>query len=131
VYQRADGRCEYCLLHQEDTPFRHTIDHIIALKHGGETIAENLALACMHCNVAKGSDIGSLDMPGGELVRLYHPHRDRWRDHFAIEGSAIVGLTAIGRATVRLLGMNVQARLDERRRLQAVDRYPVESLADE
>ena len=52
VTERANGRCEYCHLHQDDTPLTHPIDHIIALKHGGLTIAENLALACLECNLS-------------------------------------------------------------------------------
>ncbi|MCB0098392.1 MAG: HNH endonuclease [Caldilineaceae bacterium] len=50
VAERAQGRCEYCLLHQDDTPFTHPLDHIIAIRHGGATTAENLALACIDCN---------------------------------------------------------------------------------
>jgi hypothetical protein len=47
IIERAAGRCEYCLLHQDDTPLTHQADHIIPLKHGGQTTAENLALACL------------------------------------------------------------------------------------
>jgi hypothetical protein len=39
----------------------HQVDHIIAEKHGGQTLAENLALSCSLCNQAKGSDIASID----------------------------------------------------------------------
>jgi hypothetical protein len=28
VVERAGGRCEYCLLHEDDTFFTHEIDHI-------------------------------------------------------------------------------------------------------
>jgi 5-methylcytosine-specific restriction endonuclease McrA len=47
VYKRAMGRCEYCLMHQDVSPYTHEIDHLIARKHGGQTVAENLALACL------------------------------------------------------------------------------------
>lgn len=66
VVERAVGRCEYCLLHQADTPFSHQIDHILPLKHGGETIAKNLALACLDCNRYKGSDLAAIDPISGE-----------------------------------------------------------------
>jgi hypothetical protein len=56
VIQRASGRCEYCLINQEDRPETHPIDHVIALKHGGRTVKENLALACAICDGAKGSE---------------------------------------------------------------------------
>jgi hypothetical protein len=42
VMQRAQERCEYCLLHQVDVPFAHHIDHIIPRKHGGLTASHNL-----------------------------------------------------------------------------------------
>jgi len=35
-------------------------------------------------------------------------------DHFRLQGSLIEPLTPIGRATVRLLGLNAEARLVER-----------------
>ncbi|HKX33078.1 MAG TPA: HNH endonuclease signature motif containing protein [Blastocatellia bacterium] len=43
VIERAGSRCEYCLIHHDDTPDTHQIDHIIAIKHGGQTVSENLA----------------------------------------------------------------------------------------
>ncbi len=53
VHQRAKGHCEYCLIHENMTPFSHEIDHLIARKHGGQTVAENLALSCLSCNRRK------------------------------------------------------------------------------
>lgn len=37
VEQRANNRCEYCLLPGAATFFPHEIDHVIAEKHGGKT----------------------------------------------------------------------------------------------
>jgi hypothetical protein len=34
VAQRAGNACEYCLIAEEDSFFRHQIEHIISLKHG-------------------------------------------------------------------------------------------------
>ena len=45
VIERAQGRCEYCLIHQDFSIYTHEIDHIIAVKHGGQTLSENLALS--------------------------------------------------------------------------------------
>jgi len=42
VVNRAGGQCEYCLIHQDDRPETHPIDHVIALKHGGRTVKENI-----------------------------------------------------------------------------------------
>ena len=58
---RADGLCEYCLIHQDDTPLTHPLDDVIAVKHGGGTTEMNLALSCVECNQNKGSDIATFD----------------------------------------------------------------------
>jgi hypothetical protein len=42
----------------------------------------------------------------GELMRLYHPRRDRWRQHFAWAGPMLTGLTPVGRTTIEVLAMN-------------------------
>ena len=77
VFMQAARSCEYCLIHEDDTFFGCQIDHVIAEKHGGETILENLALACTICNRAKGSDIATLVY--SKLVRLYNPRLDVWQ----------------------------------------------------
>lgn len=71
VFDRADCRCEYCLLPEIAAFLSHEVDHVIAEKHEGKTDAENLALACSVCNKQKGSDIASVDPTTGEIVRLY------------------------------------------------------------
>jgi 5-methylcytosine-specific restriction endonuclease McrA len=62
VLERAQGGCEYCFVHQEDTPFSHQVDHLISLKHGGQTVSVNLALACLDYNRYKGSDLAVLQV---------------------------------------------------------------------
>jgi hypothetical protein len=49
VAERAEYRCEYCLIHQADSLYKHEIDHIIPEQHRGKTISENLCLACLEC----------------------------------------------------------------------------------
>jgi len=71
VYTRAEGRCEYCLVHQDDAYAAYQIDHVIAEKHGGATTLDNLALACMPCNRRKGSEISSVDPETGLVVPRY------------------------------------------------------------
>ena len=46
VTERANNQCEYCRLPATLSFFPHELDHIIAEKHGGQTISENLALTC-------------------------------------------------------------------------------------
>lgn len=60
VIQRASGCCEYCRIHQDFSIYTHEVDHIIAVKHGGETSADNLALSCLSCNRHKGSDFATI-----------------------------------------------------------------------
>jgi hypothetical protein len=91
----------------------HTIDHIIAEKHGGSTSADNLALACTVCYARKGSDLASIDERTGANEPLFNPRRDRWTDHFRL-GGRIEPLSAIARVTARLLGFNHPNRVKER-----------------
>jgi len=124
VARRAVHRCEYCLIHEEDAGFPHQVDHIVSRKHGGSSTANNLAFACITCNRNKGSDVASINPDTGEIVRLFHPRRDRWADHFRIRGEYIEPLTNEGMVTVQLLRLNLAERLSERRLLQAIGAYP-------
>lgn len=115
VRQRARDRCEYCQLHQEyELVCRFHVEHIIPRQHDGGDEPENLALACFHCNQHKGSNLTGIDPDTGQIVRLFHPRRDRWEDHFELRGATVSGLTDIGRATVRVLKMNAARRLELR-----------------
>lgn len=124
VAQRANGRCEYCLIHEQDAGFPHQVDHIVSRKHGGLTTVDNLALACVLCNRYKGTDIASIDSETGRLVRLFNPRQDLWTDHFSINGTSIAPVSAIGGVTVRLLRLNATERTAERILLQELGRYP-------
>lgn len=114
VYERADARCEYCLLPEVAVFAPHELDHIIARKHGGQSTAANLALSCSLCNRYKGSDLTSIDPKTGEIAPLFHPRQQNWSNHFRLEKAHIVPLTATGRVTVRLLQLNKSDRVAER-----------------
>jgi hypothetical protein len=124
VAERAGYCCEYCLLHEDDSYTPHQIDHIISRKHGGLSEAENLAYACLRCNAWKGSDLGSLSEATGRLIPLFHPTRQRWRDHFQLIGAVIEPLTEEAVVTARLLKLNLDKRVIERKVLLALGRYP-------
>lgn len=124
VAEQAKFQCEYCLIHEEDTYLVCQVDHIISEKHGGPTTLDNLAYACVYCNRFKGSDVGSVLWPSGELVRFYNPRTDHWADHFQIEGVTIIPLTNIGEVTIRVFKFNHIDRLLERQELIARGRYP-------
>jgi len=122
VADRAPHRCEYCCLHEDDAYFPHQVDHIISRKHGGLSDESNWAYACLRCNTWKGSDIASLDPTTGRLVSLFHPRRDVWSDHFELRGFVIEPLTPIGKVTARLLKLNLDGRVAERRLLIGIGR---------
>ena len=117
VEERANSRCEYCLLPQWVSLHKHEPDHIVPRQHGGKTEANNLALSCMRCNRYKGSNVGSFDPQTGKLVPFFHPRTQKWTDHFRLEGEIIRPLTAEARVIVKILRLNDEERVAERQRL--------------
>lgn len=109
VRRRASGRCEYC--HKPDgfSHQSHHVDHIISQKHGGSDNLDNLAWACFQCNVGKGSDIAAWDDDMGRLTPLFNPRTQAW------DGNVIIGKTAVGRVTIKILQMNHEDQLTTRR----------------
>ena len=61
IRSRAKQRCVYCLVPEGLTLVPHEIDHIVAVKHGGGSSADNLAFCCTLCNKHKGTDLASID----------------------------------------------------------------------
>jgi hypothetical protein len=124
VHARAGGKCEYCLRHELDSALPHQPDHITSRRHGGETTAENLALACSVCNLLKGPEVAAIDTLTGQAARFFHPRLDRWADHFRLEAGRIIGLTPEGRVTVELLQFNRDDLVELRLMLIVKGRYP-------
>ena len=103
VRERARERCEYCRLPQSRLPVTtFHVEHVVALQHGGTDDPDNLALACDRCNAFKGPNLTAIDPDTSAVVRLFNPRLQAWRDHFRQVGFEVVGLTEVGRATVRL-----------------------------
>ena len=127
VAERARHRCEYCLLPETATLHRHEPDHIVPHQHSGITEADNLALACFRCNRLKGPNVGSFDPETGNLVPFFNPRVQEWTGHFALEDAMIVPLTAEGRVTAKLLRLNDEDRLEERRLLLGLGLYGLSS----
>jgi 5-methylcytosine-specific restriction endonuclease McrA len=115
VRERAGDRCEYCQLHQEDSPLVALhVEHIRPKKHSGTDDLSNLCLACIDCNLHKGSNLTGIDSETGSVTVLFHPRQHVWKEHFEWRDIHIVGRTAIGRATVAVLDLNGEDRLDLR-----------------
>jgi hypothetical protein len=106
VRRRAAFRCEYCQFPERFTGLNFQIDHIIAEKHGGSTDRENLALSCIYCNSYKGTNLSGIDPMTDEIVRLFHPRREAWSEHFRWQDAVLVGRSPIGRATIAVLRIN-------------------------
>jgi hypothetical protein len=106
VLLRARGHCEYCGLSQEGQEAQFHVDHVVPVVHRGETIEENLALACVSCSLRKAARQRARDPQTGAEAMLFNPRVQAWDEHFRWDGTRILGLTPTGRATVEALKMN-------------------------
>jgi len=106
VEARAEGRCEYCRMHQSLQGATFHLEPIVPTSLGGTSEPDNLAWSCPRCNLQKSNRIEVVDPDTGAKVRLFHPRSDPWSDHFQFRGYDLVGLTAIGRAAVAALELN-------------------------
>jgi len=100
------------------------IEHIVAQQHLLDDSIQNLALACRDCNCQKGPNLTSIDPATREINRLFNPRLDRWEDHFEARGALIVGRTAVGEVTSRLLHFNAVERVRMRHELIENGEFP-------
>lgn len=114
VAERAERRCGYCRIREEDSFLGFQVDHIISLKHDGPTELENLAWSCFTCNNNKGSDIGTVLLPDKLFIRLFNPREDVWSKHFKLENGMFHANSKIGEATIKVLKLNSVERVIER-----------------
>src|SRR5436190_24135307 len=115
VRRRAGDRCEYGGLHQAQSPLASLhLEHVRPIKHQGTDDLANLALACIDCNLRKGTNVAGYDPQSGVLTELFHPRNQLWAEHFEWRAVFIVGLTAVGRTTVEVLDLNSEDRLQLR-----------------
>jgi hypothetical protein len=124
VTQRADNRCEYCGISQLGQVATFHIDHIIPVVVGGETSAENLALACVSCSLRKGARQSIEDSQTGEITSIFNPRQQIWKEHFSWNGVEIFGLTVTGRATIEALDLNRATMLAIRAEEDLLGRHP-------
>jgi hypothetical protein len=119
-------RCAYCQTVEAFTVAIFEIEHIIPRSAQGQTVFENLCLACPTCNRYKANRQVALDPISNEMAPLFHPHLQNWADHFAWSEMAteIVGLSPIGRATISALKMNRPQMIRVRRMWVKMDQHP-------
>ena len=111
VERRAGQRCEYCRMHQALQGATFHIEHVVPSSRGGSDAENNLAIACPGCNLHKSDRVAIRSPDSDEMVRLFDPRTDSWPEHFHWDRHRVVGLTAIGRATVFALDLNHARRV--------------------
>ena len=114
VRSRANYRCEYCHYPEFLSTAPLTIDHIFPKSLGGSDSLNNLALACRRCNERHYNFIVGIDLETQQEVPLFNPRQQRWSEHFiwTADGTKIIGLTSVGRATCHRLDLNDKRRKD-------------------
>ena len=117
IQEAAGNRCGYCLSHQRYTMSKLEIEHIFPKSNGGTDTEENLWLSCGLCNRYKGTKITGFDDETQKFVSLFNPRQQIWTEHFtwSSDETEIIGLTAVGRATVNALKLNNEIAVEVRR----------------
>lgn len=102
------------------------VEHITPTSKKGKTILSNLALSCRGCNLTKSDRTEGFDAVSDEIVRLFHPRQDIWKNHFgwAKDFTITIGLPPIGRATVEVLKLNRQGLINQREMLSKFGKHP-------
>lgn len=126
VLADAGHRCGYCRADERLTGSLLSIEHILPVSAGGLTERTNLWRSCRECNERKGAQQQAVDPQSGDAVDLYNPRTQFWLDHFrwSDDGLLIVGLTAVGRATVVALDLNRPHQVVARQRWVVVGWHP-------
>ncbi len=126
VADRANRCCEYCRSQEDFATEAFSIEHIKPRQDGGQTVAENLALACQGCNNHKYDNTTAIDPMTGINVLLFHPRQDIWSEHFSWseDDTIILGITPTGRATVAALHLNRPGVVNMRRVLKMIHKHP-------
>jgi hypothetical protein len=87
---------------------------------------DNLAYACIGCNIYKSDKTEFIDVVSQTLAPLYNPRIMSWNNHFIWDESltVMIGKTAIGRATIDALKLNRLPVKNLRRALIAIGEHP-------
>ncbi|MDZ7292494.1 MAG: HNH endonuclease [candidate division KSB1 bacterium] len=117
VREAAGHRCGYCLSPQKYVMGKLEVEHIIPRARGGSDDESNLWLSCSLCNRYKGPQIIAVDPLTSATVPLFNPRTQVWSEHFrwSPDGTLIIGLSPIGRATVEALQLNNEVAVEVRR----------------
>ena len=117
VVERAIQCCEYCKSQDKYSPTAFTIDHILPESLDGKSDLENLAYACFLCNRLKSNKQKAFDVLTDQWIPLFNPRTQNWHEHFSWnqDASMILGISIIGRCTVRELQLNRKKLVEYRK----------------
>lgn len=116
IRDRAERHCEYCKRPEKYVSMELEIDHILPQSKGGTDNLDNLCYACQKCNGYKANRTLCIDPDTDNKATLFNPRQEKWSTHFRRSESyhKILGLTAIGRATIDCLRLNHEMLLVSR-----------------
>lgn len=126
VTARACGCCEYCRSQEAYATHAFSVEHIFPQARGGKSLESNLALACQGCNGFKSDKTQAFDPLSKSFVPLFDPRSQQWTDHFtwSRDRQLMIGLTAVGRATIELLRLNRASLINLRSALLVTHAHP-------
>ncbi|MCP4657173.1 MAG: HNH endonuclease [bacterium] len=126
VAERAGGFCEYCRSPRRYSVAPFSVEHIHPRIRGGHHGLDNLAFACLGCNGHKHAKTEAVDPVTGKPAPLFHPRRQKWKDHFgwSKDYTLVLGQSPTGRATVDALHLNREGHVNLRRLLYAAGVHP-------
>jgi HNH endonuclease len=108
VYRKFRGCCAYCRTPESLIVTKFEIEHILPRSAGGQTVLENLCLACPTCNRHKSYLQSAVDPVSQQTLPLFDPNVQVWDEHFRLNLNdfKLIGLTPLARATIEALTMN-------------------------
>jgi hypothetical protein len=126
VAERAGHRCEYCRAPEAIFNLPFEVEHVVPSSREGSNDLANLALSCRACNLYKSDRTIGLDPETGADFPLFNPRSEPWDRHFALDPAtgSILGLTAVGRATIASLQMNRPVQLGARLQWMRLGIFP-------
>ena len=126
VRKRAKHCCEYCFAQEIISHDPFSAEHIIPSSKGGKDELDNLAWSCLGCNYHKFTATTAIDLVSEETVNLFHPRKDIWIEHFKWneDYTQLIGLSAVGRATINRLKLNRTGLINLRQILRTVGEHP-------
>ncbi len=126
VFERAKLLCEYCQSPMDFSYQSFEIDHILPQSKNGSDDLDNLACSCAGCNAFKHNKTVDKDPFDNQITSFFHPRQMIWEQHFAWSSDSlkIVGISNIGRTTVKSLQLNRIGLVNIRRLLLLDGSHP-------